>query len=84
MTEENVFSFDHVRQIEKLKELVGGLDECKRLGFIFTDEDGIQEMSVAGMGFLLSVVAKNVKTVAEAFAAGYQIAHDEMDDQKEA
>lgn len=41
MTEQNIFSFDHLQQIERLKQLVGGLDECKRLGFIHVDEQGV-------------------------------------------
>lgn len=77
---ENIFAFDSVRQIERLKETVGGLDECKRLGFLHIDEQGIQSLSTAGMGFLLYVVANDVTTLAEAFAAGRMTAIDEIED----
>lgn len=77
---DNIFAFDSVRQIERLKETVGGLEECKRLGFIHVDEQGVQSLSTAGMGFLLYVVAKDVTTLAEAFAAGRMTAFDEIED----
>ena len=84
MTEQNIFSFEHLRQIEHLKEIVGGIDECKRLGFIHVDGQGVQSLSTAGMGFLLYVVAPNITSLAEAFAAGRQAALDENDDEKAA
>lgn len=31
---QDVLAFDHLRQLEKLKEFVGSLEECKRLGFV--------------------------------------------------
>lgn len=37
MTQDNIFAFDHLRQVEKLKEIVGSLDEYKRLGFVHVD-----------------------------------------------
>ncbi len=80
MTGQNIFSFDHLQQIERLKQLVGGLDECKRLGFIHVDEQGVQSLSTAGMGYLLHVVAPGITSTAEAFVAGRQAAFDEMDD----
>jgi hypothetical protein len=53
------------------------LTECKRLGFIYEDEHAIMSLSVAGMGYLLFVKAAGVTSLAEAFAAGYQCAHEE-------
>jgi hypothetical protein len=82
MNDQNIFALDSHRQIERLREIVGGLDECKRLGFIHVDGQGIQSLSTAGMGFLLFVVAANVTTLAEAFAAGRQNAFDEIEDRK--
>ena len=35
-------------------------------------------LSVAGLGYLLFVKARNVTSLAEAFAEGYQCAHDEI------
>jgi hypothetical protein len=82
MTDQNIFTFDHLRQIERLKELAGGLDTCKRLGFIHVDEQGIHSLSTAGMGFLLYVIARDVTSLAEAFAAGRAAAFEEIEDQK--
>ena len=76
---DNTFDIDSVRQIEKLKKSLGGLAECKRLGFIFEDEGGVMSLSVAGLGYLLNVEARGVTSLAEAFAAGYQCAHDEVE-----
>ena len=82
MTDNNIFDFNSLPQIERLKDLLGGLDECKRLGFIHVDEQEIQSLSTAGMGFLLYVVARNVTSLAEAFAAGRIAAYDEIEDKK--
>ena len=82
MSEQNVFDFHSLKHIDRLQELVGGLDECKRLGFIFIDEKGIQSISMAGMGYILYVVARDVTSLAEAFAAGRIAAFEEIDSQK--
>lgn len=76
---DNTFDIDSVRQIRALTHSVGGLEECKRLGFIFEDEQGVMSVSVAGLGYLLNVRARDITNVAEAFAAGYQCAHDEIE-----
>ena len=76
---ENIYDIESVRQIEALEKSVGGLAECKRLGFIFEDAQGIMSLSVAGLGYLLFVKAREITSPAEAFAAGYQCAHDEID-----
>jgi hypothetical protein len=74
---ENTFDIESVRQIEALSKSLGGLTECKRLGFIYEDEQVVMSLSVAGLGYLLFVKATGVTSLAEAFAAGYQCAHDE-------
>lgn len=76
---DNTYDIDSVRQIELLKQSLGGLAECKRLGFVFEDEQGVMSLSVAGLGFLLSVKARGITSLAEAFAAGYECAHDEIE-----
>lgn len=73
----NTFDIESVRQIESLAKSLGGLKECKRLGFIYEDDQGIISLSVAGLGYLLFVKASGVTSLAEAFAAGYQCAHEE-------
>lgn len=77
MTQNNVFTFDHMRQIEKLVEAAGSLDKCKELSFIHVDEQGVQSLSPVGLGFLLYVATGHASTMAEAFAAGWQAAADE-------
>ena len=77
---ENTFDIDSVAQIESLVKSLGSLAECKRLGFIFEDKQGIMSLSVAGLGYLLFVKARDVTSPAEAFAAGYLCAHDEIKD----
>jgi hypothetical protein len=74
---ENTFDIESVRQIETLTKSLGGLAACKRLGFIFEDEQGVMSLSVAGLGYLLYVRAGSVKNLAEAFAAGYQCAKED-------
>jgi len=75
---QNIYDIDSVRQIEVLEKSLGGLAECKRLGFIFEDAQGIMSLSVAGLGYLLSVEARGITSLAEAFAAGYECAQDEI------
>ena len=75
---ENTFDIESVRQIEVLAKELGGLPECKRLGFIFEDGQGVMSLSVAGLGYLLYVKARGVASLAEAFAEGYQCALDEI------
>jgi hypothetical protein len=74
---ENTFDIGTVRQLETLSKSLGGLTECKRLGFIYEDDKGVLSLSSAGLGYLLSLRARNVTSLAKAFAAGYQCAHDE-------
>lgn len=73
----DVLNFEHLNQLEKLKSIVGSIQECKRLGYVHTDELGIDSLSTAGMAFLLYVVAAEVTTLAEAFAAGWLAANEE-------
>src|ERR1700733_3524832 len=76
----NTFDIDSVRQIKVLSKSLGGIAECKRLGFIFEDGQGVMSLSTAGLGYLLSVKARNITNIAEAFAAGYECAVDEIND----
>ena len=76
----NIFDIESVRPIEALAECLGGIAECKRLGFIFEDGDGVMSLSPAGLGYLLFVNAPGITSPAEAFAAGYQCAKDESQD----
>ena len=69
---DNVFDMGTLRPLDALIRELGGLDECRRLGFVFEDENKIMSLSVAGLGYLCFVKAAGITGVAEAFAAGYQ------------
>jgi hypothetical protein len=71
---DNVFDFETLQPLEALVKHLGGLNECKRLGFVFEDEQKIMSLSHAGLGFLCFVKAMDIMNPAEAFAAGYQCA----------
>jgi hypothetical protein len=75
---DNTFDIETVRQLEALSKSLGGLTECKRLGFVYEDEKGVLSLSFSGLGYLLSVRAGSVTSLAESFAAGYQCAVDEQ------
>jgi len=72
----NTFSIDTVRQVEKLAKSLGGLDECRRLGFVVEDKQGIISLTPVGFGYLTYVEARELKSLAEAFAAGFECAWD--------
>ena len=76
---DNVFDMGTLRPLEALIRELGGLDECRRLGFVFEDENKIMSLSHAGMGYLISVKAAGVTGLAEAFAAGYQCAAEDCE-----
>jgi hypothetical protein len=71
---DNVFDFETLQPLEALVKHLGGIDECKRLGFVFENERKIMSLSHAGLGYLLFVRAMDITKPAEAFAAGYQCA----------
>ncbi|HTM81581.1 hypothetical protein [Asticcacaulis sp.] len=54
-----------------------------RLGFVYENEQGVIALSSAGLGFLVYVRARDITSVAEAFAAGYQAAAEEILDSVE-
>jgi hypothetical protein len=72
----NVFGIETHRSLNALVNRLGGVDTCKRLGFVSEDEHKIMSLSHAGMGYLLFVEASGVTDLAEAFAAGYQCASE--------
>jgi hypothetical protein len=77
MSGSNVYDFESRPQIEALEQQLGRA-ECVRLGFLFEDDEGVVRLTVAGFGYLLYVGSLDIKGVAEAFAAGYQCAREEM------
>ena len=79
MTESNAYDIETARQIEVLAKSLGGIAECKRLGFIYQNDDGVMSLSSAGLGYLLYVHARAITSLAEAFAAGRDCALEEND-----
>ena len=78
---QNAFDIDSVRQLGVLiREL--GLEECKRLHFVYEDKQGVMSLSPVGLGYLLFVKAGDVTSLAGAFAAGLECAFDEIEDKK--
>lgn len=69
-----------MRQLEVLIKELGSLEECNRLGFVYEDERGVMELSTSGLGYLLFVKAAEIKSLAGAFAAGWQCAFDAVND----
>ncbi len=78
MSDSNAFEFEHLPQIDQLAKSLGGIAECMRLGFVYENEQGVIALSSAGLGFLVYVRARDITSVAEAFAAGYQAAAEEI------
>ena len=78
MSDSKIFDIETVQQIETLSKSLGGIDECKRLGFIFEDEQGILSLSTAGLGYLIYVRAGGIIGLAEAFAAGREWPQQEV------
>ena len=70
---DNVVNFEHASTIEKLIQTLG-LEECKRLGFVM-DDKGVMCLTTSG-GYLVYVEAMGVKSLPEAFAAGYGCAKE--------
>lgn len=73
---DNVFEIGTHRPLSALIRELGSVDEYKRLGFVFEDENKIMSLSHSGMGYLCFVKAADITSVAEAFASGYQCAAD--------
>lgn len=78
MTDNNTIDFETGKTLNALVRRLGSLAECQRLGFVFEDEKGIMSPSAAGTAYLIFVVAREITDPAEAFAAGYQAAFDEI------
>lgn len=49
---ENTFDIQTIRQLEALSKSLGGLTECRRLGFVHEDDKGVLSLSSAGLGYL--------------------------------
>jgi hypothetical protein len=58
---------------------VGGIAECKRLRFVHEDQARVMSLSTGGLSCLLDIHARGIRSVAEAFAAGRELALEEND-----
>ncbi len=76
---DNIFSTGNKKAIADLIRKVGSVDECYLLGFV-DDENGVVEPTFAGLHYLLFAAKTKEanKTHAEAFAAGYDCAQEEI------
>ena len=70
---------DNHKIIASLIEKVGDAKECLRLGLLVKNDNETLFASTAGMGYLLQVEAKDVNTLAEAYAAGFEHGYEQAD-----
>ena len=66
-----MYDTDHHKSIKTLLDLFGEA-ECLRLEFLDKDDNATLCLSPAGMGYLIDVLATELETPHEAYAAGYQ------------
>lgn len=62
---------DHHKTIRKLIQLIGGQEECLRLGFLIKDDNQTLSLTPIGVGYLIDVIAGDVSSLAESYALGY-------------
>lgn len=65
--------------ITKLLDHVGEA-ECQRLGFLSKDDNATLRISPKGLGYLLDVLAAELTSLHEAYAAGYDQGHTQAKD----
>lgn len=70
-----MYDEDHHKTIAQLIGRIGSQDECLRLGFLINDDNATLHLSPAGMGYLINVVASEIKALPDAYAAGYKQGH---------
>ena len=69
---------DH-KIIRKLLDLFGET-ECLRLGFLGRDDNATLYVSPKGLGYLLDVIAAELVSIPEAYAAGYDQGYTQAKD----
>jgi hypothetical protein len=57
-----------------------GKDECLRCGLLAKDDNETLSLTAIGMGYLLDIEASNVKTLHEAYAAGFRQGYEQAED----
>ena len=58
-----------------------GKDECLRCGLLAKDDNETLSLTAIGMGYLLDIEASNVKTLHEAYLAGYKQGYEQAKDE---
>ncbi len=74
-----MYESDHHKTIKKLLDLFGET-ECLRLDFLGKDDNATLYLSPPGTGYLIDVLAAELETLQEAYAAGYQQGSDQAKD----
>ena len=67
-----MYDEDHHNTIAQLIRRIGSQEECLRLGFLAKDDNATLHLSPAEMGYLIDIVAGDVNTLPDAYAAGYK------------
>jgi hypothetical protein len=67
---EFMYDPDDHKILRKLLDLFGE-PECLRLGFLGKDDNATLYVSPKGLGYLLDVIAAELASLPEAYAAGY-------------
>lgn len=70
---------DDIKIINTLRDQFGE-PECLRLGFLRKDDNSTLYVSAKGLGFLLDVVAGEINSIHEAYAAGYDQGYTQAKD----
>lgn len=63
---------DAHKTISGLIEKIGSQEDCLSLGFLDKDDNETLFLTPIGLGYLLDVVAAEVGTLEEAYAAGFK------------
>lgn len=63
---------DTHKTISELIEKIGSQEECLRLGFLDKDDNETLFLTPIGLGYLLDVVATELNTLEDAYAAGFK------------
>ncbi len=66
-----MYDSERHRTIARLIECAGDKERCLELGFIVQDDNSTLHLAPSGLGYLLDVVAADLRTLPAAYSAGY-------------
>ena len=75
-----MYDEDHHKTIAQLISRIGSQEECLQLGFLAKDDNATLHLSPAGVGYLIDVVASDITTLPDAYAAGYKQGHTQAEE----